>query len=153
MDSQNTRRAVFGLGSITVLFVGLFTALTLASTTGAMATAFTAVFFEPSVRQLGSYICPEGTEVNYYSVRYSYHEPGESEPHVECVRPDGSVQDVTMRALATTVGGSFVGGFLICCIPISLGALLLALVLGRQAAKKSSPTPPAAGGPKIERLG
>ncbi len=155
MESQTARRAVFGLGSISVLIIGFFTAFITAITVASMALAFAAVLIEPMVYQLESVICPEGTTVSYYSVRYIYHEPGESEPHVECVSPDGSVQDVTGAALFKTLGITFAGSFLVCCIPISLGTLLLALFLGRQAAKspKKSQPPPGVGGPKIERLG
>ncbi len=153
MEDQNARRALFGVGTLMVLIIGFSVAISAAAAAGGMATAFTAVLFEPSVRQVSGYICPAGTEVNIYSVRRSYHEPGESEQVVECISPDGSVQDVTGRALGITVGGSFVAGFLLCCIPLSLGTLLIALYLARQAAKQGPGGSPPVAGPRIEQLG
>lgn len=69
-------------------------------------------------------VCPAGSSIDYYEQKYSYHRPGESEPHVECVAPDGSRTDVTLKAIAAVLAGSF----LVCFLPVALPGALLALV-------------------------
>lgn len=61
-------------------------------------------------------VCPEGT-LEYYSVQRSYHEPGESEPHVECVGEDGEREDVLFPAVLAVLGLTFAGGFVIAFLP------------------------------------
>ena len=70
-------------------------------------------------------VCPEGSTIDYYEKKYSYHEPGEAEPHVECISANGDHSDVTLPAIGTVLGGSFLLCFLPICIPGGLLVLLL----------------------------
>ena len=72
-----------------------------------------------------SVVCPEGSTVDYYEKKYSYHEPGEAEPHVECVSPNGDRSDVTLPAIGAVLGSSF----LLCFAPICIPGGLLVLIL------------------------
>lgn len=68
-------------------------------------------------------VCPEGT-LEYYSVQRGYHEPGESEPHVECVSLEGEREDVLLPAIGAVLGmtftAAFVVGFLLLWIPLAV---------------------------------
>jgi len=75
------------------------------------------------------YVCPEGSSLSYTSVRRSYHRPGESEPVIECVAPDGTRQDVVGRSilavLALSLLAVFVPSLLIIGVPLAIVAYLL----------------------------
>jgi hypothetical protein len=79
----------------------------------------------PTFKLVEGVICPEGSTLEYYEKTYSYHEPGEVEPHVECVAPNGERSDVTLPAIGIVLGGSF----LLCLLPICVPGGLLVLVL------------------------
>ena len=72
-------------------------------------------------------VCPEDSELTYYDIKRSYHSPGESEPHVECVYDDGRREDVTLPAtlifLGLVFGISVVLIFLTLFIPLSVLAV------------------------------
>ncbi len=69
-------------------------------------------------------VCPSG-ELEYSSIRRSYHKPGESEPHIECVSPDGGHRDVFFPAVVTILGIAFLGVL----IPVFvIGALVVGLL-------------------------
>ena len=80
---------------------------------------------EPTFKLVEGVVCPEGSTVEYYEKKYSYHEPGEAEPHVECVSADGERNDVTLPAIGAVLGGSF----LLCFFPICIPGGLLVLIL------------------------
>ena len=74
---------------------------------------------------VGDFVCPEGASLEYYSVQRSYHEPGESEPHVECVSVDGTRENALIPAILTVLGGAF----LIVFVPLFIPLAILALVV------------------------
>ena len=80
---------------------------------------------ESTFQLVAGVVCPEGSEIEYYEKKYSYHEPGEAEPHVECVSANGDRTDVTLPAIGAVLGGSF----LLCFLPICLPGGLLVLIL------------------------
>jgi hypothetical protein len=80
---------------------------------------------ESTFKLVEGVVCPEGSTVEYYEKKHSYHEPGEAEPHVECVSADGEHSDVTLPAIGSVLGGSF----LLCFLPICLPGGLLVLIL------------------------
>lgn len=61
---------------------------------------------------VADFVCPEGT-LDYYAEQRSYHSPGESQPHVECVSDDGLKEDVLVQAIVAVLGATFLGSFLI----------------------------------------
>lgn len=62
-------------------------------------------------------VCPEG-RLEYYSVRRSYHQPGESEPHVECVGEEGQREDVLVPAILAVLGLTFAAVFVSAFLPV-----------------------------------
>ena len=80
---------------------------------------------EPTFKLVEGIVCPEGSTVDYYEKKYSYHEPGEAEPHVECVSAGGERSDVTLPAIGAVLGGSFLLCFLPICIPGGILVLIL----------------------------
>ena len=71
---------------------------------------------EYSFGRVKGIVCPEGT-LEYFSVERSYHQPGESEPHLECVDQDGSREDVLIPAILSVLVGTFLVVFLIIFLP------------------------------------
>jgi ABC-type antimicrobial peptide transport system permease subunit len=71
------------------------------------------------------FVCSEGSSLNYYDIQRSYHEPGESEPHVECVGENEESEDVLLEAILVVMGLSFAGVFLAVFVP---GAIPLAVI-------------------------
>lgn len=110
------------LGLLVVCGCAGFFALT---TFGAIGGVSMGVSPEPTFKLVEGVVCPEGSTVEYYEKKYSYHEPGEAEPHVECVFANGEHSDVTLPAIGTVLGGSF----LLCFLPICLPGGTLALIL------------------------
>jgi hypothetical protein len=80
---------------------------------------------EPTFQLVEGIICPEDATLEYFEKNYSFHEPGEVEPNVECVSANGDRKDVTLLAIAAVLGGSF----LLCFLPVCLPGGLLALIL------------------------
>lgn len=99
---------------------------------------------EFTFRLVNGIVCPEGT-LEYYSVQRSYHEPGESEPHVECIRPDGHRENVLIPAIFSVLGFTFLTAFsgflLITFIPLSAVAFILTrkIISGLENKSGSSP--------------
>lgn len=129
------------IGLIIVCSISGFLALT---TFGAVGGVSIAAYPEPTFKLFAPILCPDGgTELRYRSERYSYHEPGESTPFVECVQADGTVvKDVTGTAIVVALAGSFLACFLPLCIPGGLIALIVPPILLRKK-KQSQPNPPA----------
>jgi len=85
-------------------------------------------------------VCPEGTSLKYYSVHYSYHEPGESEPHVECVGKDGAGKDVLLPAILTVLGLTFLAVFVPVFIPLAVLALIVPQKVANMLRKRNMDT-------------
>ena len=79
-------------------------------------------------------VCPEGT-LDVYSEQQSYHRPGESEPHVECVSADGSREDVLIPAILAVLGSTFAIAFVVFFVPVFLPLAVLAWILTRKTIK------------------
>ena len=94
---------------ITVAAMAAFTALVSMGGIGGVAMGVEPEF---TFGLVADFVCPEGT-LDYYSIQRSYHEPGESEPHLECVAENGESEDVLLQAIGAGLGLSFVAGFLI----------------------------------------
>lgn len=77
-------------------------------------------------------ICPGESRLHYYSIERSYHEPGESEPHLECISDDGQNQDVLLAGIAAVVVGTFLLFFGLSFIAIYLPLAVLAFYLMRK---------------------
>ena len=107
-----------------------FTALTLFGAIGGVAMG---VAPESTFGLVEDVVCPEGTDLNYYEVKRSYHDPGESEPHVECVGEDGKSEDVLFQAVLVVLGVSFAGVFLVVFVPLFIPLAIIGLVLTRKA--------------------
>ena len=86
---------------------------------------------------VADYVCPEG-ELEYYAVERSYHEPGASEPHVDCITADGAKEDVLLPAILAVLGGTFLGSFLIVFVPVFLILAIIAYVITRKIIGSSS---------------
>jgi hypothetical protein len=108
---------------VIVCSISGFVALT---TFGAVGGVSIATAPEPTFKLFAPILCDEGTELQYRSERFSYHEPGESTPFVECIAPDGTVvKDVTGTAILV----SMVASFLVCFLPLCIPGGILALVI------------------------
>ena len=116
--------AQFGLLA-SVCFGAGFCALTTAAVVGGVGMA---VAPEKAFSLVERFVCPSGTHIEYYSIKRSYHEPGESEPHIECVSPKGVRLDKTLSAVFTVLGLTFALVFLailvVAFIPLSIATLL-----------------------------
>ena len=81
---------------------------------------------EPTFRLTEGLLCADDARLEYFSIRRSYHRPGESEPHVECVAADGTRQDVLLKAILVVLliafAAAFTSVFVILLIPFSLAA-------------------------------
>lgn len=102
--------------------VVFFTAIIFAAGFGAPATVMAPEFH---YQLLEDVLCPEGTTIDFYSVQRSYHEPGESEPHVECVYEDGTRIDKTLQGFFAPLGMYFI----ICFVPLFIPAALIAFFI------------------------
>lgn len=123
------------IGLIIVCAISGFIALT---TFGGFAGVSMAAYPEQTFKLFAPILCDSGTELQYRSERYSYHEPGESTPFVECIASDGSVvKDVTGTAILVSIIGSFLACFLPLCIPGGAIALIVPPMLLRR--KNKSP--------------
>jgi len=54
-------------------------------------------------------LCRDGSQLATSEVRRSYHRPGESEPHLECIASDGTRRDVLFPAIGAVLGLAFLG--------------------------------------------
>lgn len=86
----------------------------------------------PTFGLVAGVICPQDASLNYYEVERSYHDPGESEPHVECVGQDGTEQDVLLEAILSVLGLTFAGVFLATFILIYPLLVIAGVVLTRK---------------------
>lgn len=77
---------------------------------------------------VGDIVCPEGT-LEYYSQQRSYHEPGESEPHVECVSDNGVHEDVLIPAIFGVLGVTFLAAFSVVFLPVFIPLAIVAFIV------------------------
>lgn len=105
-----------------------FSALILTGGLGGMAMGIAP---EPTFGMVESIVCPDGI-LKYYSVKRSYHEPGESEPHVECEAEDGTQEDVLIGAVLSVLGVIFLVIFGVIFLPIFALLAIGAFVLTRK---------------------
>lgn len=125
------------IGLVVVCSISGFIALT---TFGAVGGISIATAPEPTFKLFAPILCDDGTELQYRSERYSYHEPGESTPFVECIDSSGNVvKDVTGAAILASMIASFLACFLPLCIPGGAIALIVPPILLRR--KNKSPNP------------
>lgn len=90
-------------------------ALILAGTVGGVAIG---VAPEATFGLVEGVLCLPGTELRFSSVQRSYHQPGESEPHLECVGPDGQADDVLLRGISAVLGLAFAACFALIFVPV-----------------------------------
>jgi hypothetical protein len=106
-----------------------FTALI---STGAIGGGALGVAPQSTFNLVADWICPRDSVLEFYSVKRSYHRPGESEPHLECVAPDGTSQDVFLSGVLAVLGLSFGVVFIAVFILFFVPAAFLAFVLFRK---------------------
>jgi hypothetical protein len=124
---------------IIVCSISGFIALT---TFGGVAGVSMAAYPEQTFKLFAPVLCTDGTELQYRSERYSYHEPGESTPFVECVDSNGNVvKDVTGSAIVVSLIGTFLACFLPLCIPGGLLALIIPPIIARRIGKPREDQP------------
>lgn len=128
------------IGLVIVCSISGFIALT---TFGGVAGVSIAAYPEQTFTLFAPVLCTGDTELQYRSERYSYHEPGESTPFVECIDSSGNVvKDVTGMAIVVSLAGSFLACFLPLCIPGGVLALIIPPFLLRKK-KEKQPNQPA----------
>ena len=72
---------------------------------------------ELSFGLVSNIVCPQG-RLETSSVRRSYHQPGESGPHVECVGGGGEREDVLLPAILAVLGLTFAAVFVSAFLPV-----------------------------------
>jgi hypothetical protein len=127
-----------GIILLIALFAG-FLAFVISAAASGIAMGVAPVF---TFRQVEGWVCPEGTRLEYDSIQRSYHEPGESEPIVECVSVDGSRQDRLLQAILAVWGFTFLGVFLIIFFGVLIPVELILLVISRRQATKQPDSDP-----------
>ena len=117
-----------------ILGVALFAGFLALITAGGIGGVAIGVAPEFTFGQVEGLICPPGSTLAYDSVQRSYHEPGESEPIVECVREDGTAQDALLRAIFIVLGVTFLGVFLIAFLGLLIPIEIIVLIFSRRRA-------------------
>lgn len=107
----------FGIQVIVIIIVGSIAGCTALTAMGAVGGVGIGVAPEFSFGLVKGVVCPEGT-LEYYSVQRSYHRPGESEPHLECVNTAGDKADVLLQGIVALLGLTFVATFAIIFLPM-----------------------------------
>jgi hypothetical protein len=79
---------------------------------------------DPVFGMVSGIVCPNAT-LEYSSQQRSFHQPGESEPQVECVKDNGEREDRLFAAILSVLGLSFAGSFVGFFVPgyLVLGTL------------------------------
>jgi len=75
------------------------------------------------------YVCPEESRLAISSIRRSYHRPGEAEPVVECVAPDGTRQDVVGQSIVAVLALAFLIVFVPTIVVIGVPLAVIAFLL------------------------
>jgi hypothetical protein len=116
-----------------LLFVGIIAGFTALISFGAIGGVAMGVAPESTFGLVAGVVCPEGTSLKYFDVKRSYHRPGESEPHVECVGENGGIEDALLEAILVVLGLTFAGVFLVVFVPLFIPLGITGLVLTRKA--------------------
>jgi hypothetical protein len=116
-----------------LLFVGTIAGFTALILFGAIGGVAMGVAPESTFGLVAEVVCPEGTSLKYFDIKRSYHEPGESEPHVECVGENGVSEDALLEAILVVLGLTFAGLFLVVFMPLFIPLAIIGLVLTRKA--------------------
>ncbi len=122
---------------LVVVFVGAITGFNALILMGGVGGVAMGVAPEFSFGLVADVVCPEGT-LEYYSIQRSYHEPGESEPHVECVSEEGESEDVLLLAVLAVLGLTFAAAFVITFPLMWLPLAVVAWIVTRRVMKTSS---------------
>jgi hypothetical protein len=75
-------------------------------------------------------LCPATTSLDYHEVIRSYHQPGESEPHLDCVQPNGTREDVLGKGIVIVLGGAWLILFGATFLPLTFLFLLTSIGIG-----------------------
>jgi hypothetical protein len=86
-------------------------------------------------------LCAHGGTLEYHEVKRSYHRPGESEPHLECVQPDGKREDVIGKALVVVLAGVWIIIFLLAFLPLTVIFWLASVAIGKLLKKRAASSP------------
>ncbi len=135
MNKEGAARLSIQLGALSAaaMAAGL-TALILMGAIGGVALGVAPEF---TLGLAAPLICPQGTTLDYYAVQRSYHRPGESEPHVECVSADGTRQDALLKAIAVVLGLTFLIAFVPIFLAMAIPGLFGGHLLGNALTKRS----------------
>lgn len=79
-------------------------------------------------------VCPAGS-LEYTAVQRSYHQPGESEPHLECVGQDGETEDVLLPAILAVLGLTFAAASVVTFLPVWVPLALVGWFVTRWATR------------------
>lgn len=80
---------------------------------------------------VGPVLCQPGETLEFSSIRRSYHQPGESEPHLECVDDAGLRRDVLVGGILSVLGAVFLVTWLVAFLLIAIPLVIVALLLLR----------------------
>jgi hypothetical protein len=118
-----------------LLLIGAFAGFTALTLFGAIGGVAMGVAPEPTFGLVENIVCPDGSNIKYYDAKRSYHEPGESEPHVECIWEDGQSEDVLLKAILIVLGFTFIGVFLVVFIPVFIPVAIIGYFITRKVIK------------------
>ena len=123
---------------VVILLVGSIAGFTALISFGAIGGVAMGIAPDSTFSLIEGIVCPEGTSLKYYQIKRSYHEPGESEPHVECIEAGQVVsEDVLPEAVLVVLGLSFAGVFLAVFVPVFIILAIIAFILTRMAMTSS----------------
>ena len=115
-----------------LLLIGAFAGFTALTLFGAIGGVAMGVAPEPTFGFVEDIVCQDGSKIKYYEVKRSYHEPGESEPHVECISEDGQSENVLLKAILVVLGITFAGVFLVVFIPVFIPVAIIGFIIARK---------------------
>jgi hypothetical protein len=121
-----------------ILFVGLIAGFFAIISAGAFGGVAMGVAPEFTFGLVEGIVCQEGTSLEYSSIQRSFHLPGESEPHVDCVSEDGARKDVLLPAILAVLGLTFVAMFLAAFIFVLIPTEIVVLLVSRRVLSRQS---------------
>lgn len=130
MKNPRTTKILIQVGIL--VFTGLSAVFIALVSFGAIGGVAMGVAPEYTFGLVGGLVCPEGTEINYFSIKKSYHEPGEVEPHLECVGEDGAAQDVLLKAIGLVLGICFAGVFVVAFVVMEVPLGIVGWFVGKR---------------------
>lgn len=116
--------------NLTVKFIAVVIAIIIASIfalilAGAIGGVSIGVAPESTFGLVERFICPEGSHLEYLSIKRSYHEPGESEPFLKCVSENGTETDVLGKGIFAVILLFYIFAFFLAFIPCLFVALFV----------------------------